>query len=96
MNEIQETKLRLYNLLASKAADTLTDNEIDLMYYLALDPDIQSILDENFQKMDSLSYYPFMCRTPNCSWYEMGKRPINGRRIVYLYYRLNNLSHNNG
>jgi hypothetical protein len=42
--EILETKRRLYLLLMELTEDVITDNEVDIMFLLSKDEQIQSIL----------------------------------------------------
>ena len=42
--EIKEAKRRLFALLLKCSNNSLFDNEVDIMYYLSIDRDIQEIL----------------------------------------------------
>ena len=44
--EVKEAKRKLFNLLLEYPRDTLTDNEVDIMYLLSKDRDIQEILEK--------------------------------------------------
>ena len=46
LSPIQQTKANLYKLLLEKDITTLTDVEIELMYQLAKDEEIQAILND--------------------------------------------------
>jgi hypothetical protein len=44
--KLEEAKRQLYSLLLSAPVNNLTDNEVDLMFYLAKDEQIQRILNK--------------------------------------------------
>jgi len=44
--QILEAKCKLYELLLSIPNDVMTENELDIMYLLSIDEQIQSILTE--------------------------------------------------
>jgi hypothetical protein len=46
LNDLEKAKADLYWLLLKKPTSNLTDNEIDIMFYLARDEAIQKVLDE--------------------------------------------------
>jgi hypothetical protein len=48
MNELAEAKRRLYGLLLQKK--DMTDNEVNIAYYLACDEDIQKIIIESLKE----------------------------------------------
>lgn len=45
--KILEAKCRLYLLLMNLDEDTITDNEVDIMFSLSKDKDIQSLFKQN-------------------------------------------------
>lgn len=44
MNDLIRAKVTLYHLLIKKGASSLTSNEIDIMFNLSKDDDVQQIL----------------------------------------------------
>lgn len=48
--EIEEAKRKLLVELLKCQKDWLTDNEVDIMFYLSKDEDIQKMLDKNISK----------------------------------------------
>jgi hypothetical protein len=44
IEQLSEAKSKLYSLLLSKLPDDMTDNEVDIMYLLSKDEDIQKRL----------------------------------------------------
>lgn len=42
--EIKEAKRKLYLLLLKKDPEDLTENEVELLYYLCMDPSIQEVI----------------------------------------------------
>lgn len=45
--KLLEAKRELYSLLLKKDVDTLTENEVDIMFHLAKDKQIQELFKKN-------------------------------------------------
>lgn len=50
MTTIKQLKIDLYRELLAKDISDLTDNELDIMYYLAEDEDVQEVLNQAAEK----------------------------------------------
>ncbi len=53
--ECMETKRRLYHLLLQYPRDNLTDNEVEIMFLLSKDRDIQDILEKAIKLKEEVS-----------------------------------------
>lgn len=50
MDEILKSKINLYKLLLKKPPDDLSSTEVDLIYHLAKDEEIQNYIQEKIEK----------------------------------------------
>lgn len=50
MDEILKAKIHLYKLLLKKSDDDLSSTEIDLLYHLVKDEEIQNYIQEKIEK----------------------------------------------
>lgn len=54
--ENKQQKINLYLSLLKKSDDELTDSEIDLMYLLSKDKDIQQLLNDSLKDVRQITY----------------------------------------